>query len=41
MIRYAEQNDFELINQYDKHISKEELQNQISLKRVLVMFEVE
>ena len=41
MIRYAEQNDFELINQYDKHISKEELQNQISLKRVLVMFEKE
>lgn len=39
MIRYAEPNDFEIIFQYDKHISEEELQNQINLKRVIVMFE--
>lgn len=39
MIRYANENDIEIISKYDKHISKEELANIIKLKRVIVMYE--
>ena len=39
MLRYANQNDIEIISKYDKHISKEELKNIIELQRVIVMFE--
>ena len=39
MIRYANENDIEIISKYDKHISKEELKNIIELHRVIVMFE--
>ena len=39
MIRYANENDIEIISKYDKHISKEELKNIIELQRVIVMFE--
>lgn len=39
MIRYATENDIEIISKYDKHISKEELENIIKLQRVIVMFE--
>lgn len=38
-IRYANNDDYEIISKYDKHISKEELENIIKLKRVIVMFE--
>ncbi len=37
-IRYANKDDYEIISKYDKHISKEELENIIKLKRVIVMF---
>ena len=37
-IRYANNDDYEIISKYDKHISKEELENIIKLKRVIVMF---
>ncbi len=39
MIRYANQNDADIISKYDKHISKEELNNIIKLQRVIVMYE--
>lgn len=39
MIRYANQNDVDIISKYDKHISKEELNNIIKLQRVIVMYE--
>ena len=39
MIRYANENDIEIISKYDKHISKEELTNIIKLQRVIVMYE--
>ncbi len=39
MIRYANENDIEIIIKYDRHISKEELENMVKLKRVIVMFE--
>ena len=39
IIRYANENDIEIISKYDKHISKEELVNIIKLKRVIVMYE--
>ncbi len=39
MIRYANENDIEIISKYDEHISKEELINIIKLKRVIVMYE--
>ncbi len=39
IIRYANENDIEIISKYDKHISKEELANIIKLKRVIVMCE--
>lgn len=39
MIRYAEENDFNLLEKYDKHIDKDELKNIIRTKRILVMFQ--
>lgn len=39
MIRYANLEDLELLKEYDKHISQEELINSINLKRILVMYE--
>lgn len=39
MIRYADFNDFELLSGYDKHIGKAELENCITEKRILLMFE--
>ena len=39
MIKYANENDIEIISKYDKYISKEELANIIKLKRVIVMYE--
>lgn len=39
MIRYATLNDINIILQYDTHISKNELENIINLKRVLLMFD--
>lgn len=38
MIRYAELKDIELLKMYDKHISYEELNNSIKLKRIIVMY---
>ncbi len=38
MIRYANADDFELLREYDKHISGTELMNSINAQRVLVMF---
>lgn len=39
MIRYADENDFEIVRIYDRHIREEELQNVIRARRVLVMFQ--
>lgn len=39
MIRYAGENDFNLLEKYDKHIDKDELKNIIRTKRILVMFQ--
>ena len=39
MIRYANENDIEIISKYDKHISRDELESIIKLQRVIVMFE--
>lgn len=38
MIRYANENDIELLSKYEEHISKEELDNVIKLQRVIIMF---
>ena len=38
MIRYAIDNDFELLSKYDKHICETELRNCIKAKRILIMF---
>lgn len=38
MIRYATENDFELLNKYDKHICESELRECIKVKRILIMF---
>lgn len=38
MIRYAADNDFELLSKYDKHICETELKNCIMAKRILIMF---
>ena len=38
MIRYAEEIDIPLLYEQDKHISKEELENSICLRRILVQF---
>ena len=39
MIRYANEDDLEILNKYDNHINKTELKNSIKLKRVLMMFD--
>lgn len=41
MIRYADMSDFEILKQYDTHISTAELENSIRLKRVLVLYDGE
>lgn len=38
MIRYASENDYELLKKHDKHIYKTELINTIKAKRILTMF---
>ena len=38
MIRYAEETDISILSKHDKHISKEELENSVRLKRILVLF---
>lgn len=38
MIRYATENDFELLSKYDKHICETELRNCIKAKRIIIMF---
>lgn len=38
MIRYANENDFELLINYDTHISSTELRNCINTKKILIMF---
>ena len=37
-IRYAELGDLEMVAEYDEHISKAELQNAITRKRVILLF---
>lgn len=39
MIRYANENDFELLKKYDKHIDKIQLKNMINTKNILMMFD--
>ncbi len=39
MIRYADKDDIKIISKYDEHISIEELENVIKLKRLIVMFD--
>lgn len=39
MIRYAEEKDIPILSEHDKHISKEELENSVRLKRILVLFD--
>ena len=39
MIRYAVQNDFELLRGHDRHINERELKRSIDAQQVLVMFE--
>ena len=39
MIRYADMRDFEILKEYDRHISERELKNILPLKRVLVNYE--
>ena len=38
MIRYAEETDIPVLSEWDKHISKEELENSVRLKRILILF---
>lgn len=38
MIRYAEKIDLPFLSELDRHISKEEMENSIRLKRILVLF---
>ena len=38
MIRYAVENDFALLREFDHHISEAELKNSIRANRVLVMY---
>lgn len=38
MIRYAAENDFELLRKYDKHICEIELKNCIKERRILIAF---
>ena len=37
-IRYASPGDIEMISEYDEHISKEELNNAIAMKRIILLF---
>jgi GNAT superfamily N-acetyltransferase len=37
-IRYAGPSDIEMISEYDEHLSKEELQHAIALKRIILLF---
>ncbi len=37
-IRYARSGDIEMISEYDKHISKEELKNAVAMKRIILLF---
>ena len=39
MIRYANESDWEVLMNYDKHICPNELKNSIHAKRVLVVIE--
>ncbi len=39
MIRYANFQDFTVLNEHDRHISESELRNSIHAKRVLVMYQ--
>lgn len=39
MIRYAVENDFELLSRYDRHICEAELRDCIKAKRILIMFQ--
>ena len=39
MIRYANKNDIDILNKYDVHIAKEELEKSIESNRVIVMFD--
>lgn len=41
MIRYARQNDFEVLSGYDRHIAGHELRRGIAMKRVLVLYQEE
>ena len=41
MIRYADMRDFEVLKEYDRHISERELKNVLPLKRVLVNYEAD
>ena len=38
MIRFAEETDISILSKHDKHISREELENSVRLKRILVLF---
>ena len=38
IIRYADQDDFSTLAQYDKHICEDELKRSIDAKRILVLF---
>ncbi len=38
MIRYANENDIEILKKYEKHIDEFELKNCVAAKRVLIMF---
>ena len=38
MIRYANEDDLEILMKYDKHIREKELKDSINNKRILVMF---
>ena len=38
MIRYADEQDFDILKKYDKHIEAAELQKSIADKKVLIMF---
>ena len=39
MIRYANTSDLDILNKYDKHISKEELENAINLNRIFFIYQ--
>ena len=39
MIRYADENDFDILKEYEKHISENELKDCIRQNRILVLYE--